>query len=93
MPCNYKDYHPQWKTISKGIIKNRAGNHCELCNAENGKPHWKTGSKVVLTVAHIDQDKMNNKPYNLLALCQHCHNRIDLPFRIRHRKDKKGGGE
>jgi len=90
MPCDYKEYHPQWKIISRDIIKNRAGNRCELCNAENGKPHWKTGNKVVLTVHHIDGDKTNNKPYNLLALCQRCHNKLDMPMRIKNRKSKKG---
>lgn len=89
MPCNYKNYHPQWKFISGNIIKNRAKNRCELCNAENGKPHWKTGSKVVLTVHHIDGDIKNNKPYNLIALCQRCHNKIDLPLRIRHRTERR----
>lgn len=30
-------------------------------------------TKVVLTVAHIDHDKTNNRFYNLAALCQRCH--------------------
>jgi len=45
--------------------------------------------RVILTVAHIDQDVTNNKPWNLLALCQRCHNKIDLPYRIKHRKEIK----
>jgi len=68
MPCDYKDYDPEWANIRTEILV-RADGRCELCGAENYKPHWKTGSKVVLTVAHIDQDKNNNKRYNLLALC------------------------
>lgn len=88
VPCNYKDYPNDWKEIRKEILK-RANNRCELCNAENYKPHWKTGSKVVLTIAHIDQDRENNKRYNLLALCQRCHLRIDLPYKIKKRGIKK----
>jgi len=88
MPCDYKKYSPYWKQIRKSILR-RADNRCELCNAENYKPHWKTGSKVILTVAHLDQDVKNNKAYNLLALCQRCHNRIDLPYRIKNRREKK----
>lgn len=42
--------------------------------------------KVVLTVAHVDQDINNNEPWNLLALCQRCHNKIDLPHRIKNRR-------
>ena len=35
MPCNYKEYHPEWKRISRGVIK-AAGNRCALCYAPNG---------------------------------------------------------
>ena len=89
MPCDYSKYPENWKEIRKEILK-RAGDKCELCGAENGKPHWKTGSKVVLTIAHLDQDRKNNEKYNLRALCQRCHNIIDLPYRIKRRKEKKG---
>lgn len=34
MPINYKDYDPNWKTISKGKIES-AGDRCELCYAPN----------------------------------------------------------
>ncbi len=88
MPINYKEYHPYWKTISKDLIKNRAENRCELCGAGNKEPHWKTGSKVVLTVHHIDGEKKNNSPLNLIVLCQRCHLRLDLPFKIKKRKTR-----
>ena len=87
MPCDYKKYHPQWKFIRANILF-RAKNKCELCNAENYRPHWKTGARVVLTVHHINYDIQNNKPYNLLALCQRCHNKLDMPLRIRNRKNQ-----
>ena len=87
-PCNYKDYDFNWKNIRKVILQ-RAKNRCELCNAENYKPHWKTGSKVVLTVHHIDYDKKNNKHYNLLALCQRCHLKLDVPLKVKNRKERR----
>lgn len=37
--------------------------------------------KIVLTIAHLDQDITNNDYENLAALCQQCHNRLDAPFR------------
>ena len=88
MPCDYKEYPENWEEIRQAILV-RAENKCELCGAENGKPHWKTGSKVILTIAHLDQDKENNKGYNLAALCQRCHLKIDLPYKIKRRKEKK----
>lgn len=44
--------------------------------------------KVVLTIAHINQDINDNRRSNLLACCQRCHNRIDLPYRLKNRKRK-----
>jgi len=32
MPCNYAEYHPDWKNISRQI-KEQAGWKCEFCNA------------------------------------------------------------
>ena len=90
MPIDYRKYPNNWKTIRAKIVK-RADGRCELCNAENYKPHWKTGSRVILTVAHIDQDTLNNKDYNLLALCQRCHLKIDMPYKIEKRELNKKG--
>lgn len=86
MPINYKDYHPKWKLISKLIRFNRANNRCEWCGAENKQPHPITGSKVVLTVAHIDRDRNNNKFHNLAALCQRCHLNHDRETSIASRR-------
>lgn len=85
MPCDYSEYPKNWPEIREAILE-RAENRCELCGAENGKPHWKTRSRVVLTIAHLDQDKENNKGYNLAALCQRCHLKIDLPYKIKKRR-------
>ena len=35
MPCNYKDYPPNWKEIVARLKKKR-GDRCELCFAQNG---------------------------------------------------------
>lgn len=74
MPVDYKkDYHPHWKSISRFIRFTRAQGKCERCAAANYEPHPVTGSKVVLTVAHLDRRRENNRWWNLLALCQKCH--------------------
>ncbi|MCK5633007.1 hypothetical protein KAH94_04610, partial [bacterium] len=70
---NKKLYPKGWSKISKWIRFVRAGNKCDRCGAENYKPHPITGSKVVLTVAHLDHDPTNNKESNLAAMCQKCH--------------------
>lgn len=69
-------YPKNWKEISTKI-KEEQGWMCRLCDAVHGEPHPKTGAKVVLTTAHLDGDPRDWERYNLMALCQRCHNRID----------------
>ena len=85
MPINYKDYPPDWKTRIRPDILKRAKNRCEFCGARNYALHPITGSKVILTIAHLDQDISNNEYDNLAALCQRCHNIHDMPYRLKHR--------
>ena len=42
-------------------------------------------SKVVLTVAHLDHDILNNEYNNLAALCQACHLKYDAHIHLVHR--------
>ena len=77
---NLARYPANWKSISASI-RDRAGNKCETCGAENGKPNPATGSIVVLTCAHLDHTPENVDPANLRSLCQLCHNRYDAPMR------------
>ena len=86
MPMNLAEYHPKWKLISKFIRFYRARNRCEFCGAENHQPHPDTGSKVVLTVAHLDHNKSNNSFFNLKALCQKCHLGYDLKHHLMNRR-------
>jgi len=86
MSCNYKkDYCKDWKSIV-AQRKIEANDCCELCYAANHQPHWLTGSKVILTMHHIDCDKMNNTRQNLILLCQRCHLRLDLAHHMKKRK-------
>lgn len=105
MPCDYKEYHQEWKRISRGVIE-AAGNKCELCYAPNhariyrnpktAQYPWtevsecKTGGiKIVLTVHHIDGNKDNNNKLNLMALCQRCHLKLDMQKHVANRRKNK----
>ena len=78
-----ENYPADWERLSYRIRKVRALDRCECtgvcglhdgrCDANNAEPHPVTGSKVVLTVAHLDQDTWNNEDDNLCAMCQRCH--------------------
>jgi len=84
MPCDYSKYPPNWKTEIRPFILERAGHRCEICGAENYKPHPITGSKVVLTIMHLNHDTTDNRMENLKAGCQRCHNRYDSEYRKAH---------
>lgn len=93
MPIDYKKYPANWAEIREAV-RARSGNRCEgspfypECRAENGKPHPVTGSKVVLTVAHLDHDTTNNAMENLRHWCQRCHLRYDRDLHLQHRRDR-----
>ncbi len=82
-PENKHRYPKNWKEIS-ARIKKRGGHKCEWCGADNYAPHPVTGSRVVLTVAHLDHTPENCSDDNLKALCQGCHNGYDV-------KERAGG--
>lgn len=45
--------------------------------------------RIILTIAHLDQNINNNADENLKALCQKCHLNLDRPFNILKRKISK----
>lgn len=71
-------YPADWPDISFRV-RQRAEWRCEgspaypNCRAVQGAPHPVTGSKVVLTVAHLDHTPENCDLANLKAWCQRCH--------------------
>jgi hypothetical protein len=91
-PENRARYPGDWKAISLRIRNERAESRCECegecgddhggrCEAINYEAHPLTGSKVILTVAHLDHIPENCGDDNLRAMCQRCHNRYDMPMR------------
>lgn len=86
-PENKKRYPENWKQIRADILI-RAKGKCEFCGIENGAIR-ENGSKVVLTIAHLDHTPENCDYKNLRALCQKCHNNYDLEHRLETRKETK----
>lgn len=99
---NRARYPADWNAISRRVRED-AGNRCEGspqfpdCRAMNGKPHPVTGSRVVLTVAHLDHQPENCARSNLRAWCQRCHNAYDAPMRragiAQREKSKMANGD
>lgn len=64
------DYPENWPEIALRI-KEAAGWKCERCTHDNDFE-----TQHVLTVHHLDGDKSNCADWNLAALCQRCHLKI-----------------
>lgn len=69
------DYASDWKAIARQI-RDRDAWTCQDCGEQ--RRHW----GHALHVHHIDEDKLNNDPRNLVSLCAGCH----------HGRHRKGGG-
>lgn len=83
MPIDYNKYPPNWKTEIVPRIKSRDGHKCKFCGIDNYaiKPN---GTKVILTIAHLDHDAENHNVSDdrLAALCQKCHLGYDRKMRL-----------
>lgn len=97
MPMDRSKYPPDWETIRARILT-RAGSpdggpkgaKCEFCGIENYTETMITGSRVVLTIAHLDHDPENweVKDSRLKALCQSCHLAYDAEHHAKSRRIK-----
>ena len=68
----------------------RARGFCEWCGAAHGQSHPLTGSRVVLTTAHVYDDRPEAcSLLNLAALCQKCHNGHDMAARRAGTRERK----
>ena len=97
-PDNRSRYPADWPAIRAAILE-RAGNRCEGsprypdCRAQNGQPHPVTGSRVVLTVAHLDHTPEHSAPVNLRAWCQRCHLAYDQDHHARNAARTRKAGK
>lgn len=87
-PENRNRYPADWKTVIVPAVRERSGNVCEGspaypdCRVPNGSPHPVTGSRVVLTVAHLEHDDLETRDLSRLRhWCQRCHNTYDAKMR------------
>jgi 5-methylcytosine-specific restriction endonuclease McrA len=83
-------YPINWKNIRQKILE-RDNHSCKFCGIKNYsmiERIWKNGekrmTKIILTIAHLDQNPRNNLSENLAALCQKCHLSYDRNWRVKN---------
>jgi len=64
---SFEPYGLEFNDDLKEVIRNRDRRKCQLCEKTE------LDNKEKLTVHHIDYDKRNNNPKNLISLCRSCH--------------------
>lgn len=99
---NAARYPADWPAIRAAILgragnrcecDGRCGSrHCMArpawasCCVPNYGTHPSTGSRVVLTIAHLDHTPEHNDPSNLRAMCQACHLAYDREHHAANRR-------
>jgi hypothetical protein len=67
---NLEPYPMEWKRSLKRAIRERDHYMCQICNALQDDKGFH--------VHHIDYDKMNCDPENLILLCPSCHSKTNV---------------
>ena len=88
-PENAHRYGADWPQFSRHIRFERAGGRCECegecgrgthkgrCPNKHGYAAYGTGSRVVLTVAHLDHNPETRDESKVKAMCNGCHLHYD----------------
>ena len=67
---SFESHGIEFNNLLRKDIRQRDDFSCQVCSVvENGKPH---------DVHHIDYDKRNNDPGNLITLCHSCHSKTNF---------------
>lgn len=64
--CSYEPYSVDWTKTLKRSIKERDHYTCQVC-----------GEQEDLMIHHIDYNKKNSDPDNLVTLCRSCHTKTN----------------
>ena len=69
---SFEPYGLEFNEDLKEVIRNRDRRKCQLCEKTELE------NKEKLSVHHIDYDKQNNNPNNLISLCRKCHTKTSF---------------
>ena len=70
---SFEPYGLKFNNQLKEQIRQRDNFRCQQCFRHQYELRTKTNKKYKLHIHHIDYDKQNNNPNNLISLCRNCH--------------------
>ncbi|MCK4500255.1 HNH endonuclease [Candidatus Babeliales bacterium] len=70
---SFEPYGLEFNETLKEQIRERDNYRCQECFRHQDELFTKSGKRYKLMIHHIDYDKQNNKPENLISLCRNCH--------------------
>ena len=74
---SFEPYDKYWTDTLKDSIRERDGHICRLCNKSFMDEFFKRHRKKSFPVHHIDYNKKNCNPDNLITLCDQCHGKTN----------------
>ena len=70
---SFEPYSIKFNNRLKEQIRKRDNYRCQECFRHQGELFTENGRRYKLMVHHVDYDKKNNNPKNLISLCNNCH--------------------
>jgi len=70
---SFEPYGIEFNNQLKEFIRKRDNFRCQQCFRNQDELFTKKGRRYKLMIHHIDFNKRNNNPNNLISLCRNCH--------------------
>ena len=90
---SFETYGLAFNNKLKELIRIRDGYRCQECFKHQNELFSKNGKPKKLSIHHIDYNKQNNKPCNLISLCPSCHTKTNYKRKdwTKYFQKRKGG--
>ena len=74
---SFELYGIEFNTQLKEQIRKRDNYRCQECRKHQNELYSRKSKKYKLNIHHIDYNKKNNNPNNLISLCRNCHTKTN----------------
>ncbi len=75
---SFMPYSPEFNRQLKELIKTRDSYRCQECFIHQNNTGIGKGNGRALNIHHIDYNKLNCMPNNLISLCNSCHSKTNF---------------